>query len=143
MYYSIAAKDFELKRFKVYESVDAAIEDNFSALAMQNQIYVNLPSEQMGDLKTEVKQYNLGNIASDIGGAYQTLTTVFFICFGACLRNWINRDMAKEIEKQDPEQRGIRAKIKNRFKLVSIYFLFDQVERSLKGVQENRDALRD
>ena len=45
MYYSIAAKDFELKRFKVYPSVDAAIADNFSALAMQNQIYVNLPSE--------------------------------------------------------------------------------------------------
>jgi hypothetical protein len=97
MYYSIAAKDFELSRFKAYPSMDAAIADNFSAI--KNQIYVNLPSEEIGDLKTEVKQYNLGNIVSDIGGAYQTLTTLFLVLFGVCLRNWINRDMAKEIKK--------------------------------------------
>ena len=37
--------------------------------------------------------------------------------------------MAKEIQRQDPTQTNVRSKIKERFRLISIYLQFDKVEQ--------------
>jgi hypothetical protein len=73
---------------------------------------VKLPSKEVGDINVSVQQYKLANILSDVGGAYQSLLTIFIILFGVCFKRWVNRDFRKQIIKRCPEEPDVKHRVK-------------------------------